>query len=250
MPITFSPRTRQITLAALLSTILVAMPACAQEQGAQCPDSIKGTELNINASSDVKASPDVAMLTAGVVSVAPNVAAAMKDNTLKMNALFAAVKEAGITDKDMQTSGFNIQPQYVYAENLPPKIMGYQVANNLTIKVRDMTKIGAMLDALASSGANQVSGPDFTIDNPDALMDKARAEAVIKARARAEIYAKAANLKIKRITAISEQSMGQPMPVYKTARMEMAADSGAGAAPIAAGEMALSVTVNVGFELE
>ncbi len=244
-------RPRHFTLAVLLSTILVAMPACAQEQSAQCNNTIKGTELTINASADVKASPDVAMLTAGVLSVAPNVAAAMKDNTAKMNDLFAAVKDAGIPEKDMQTNGFAIQPQYMYAENQPPKITGYQVTNNLNIKVRDMTKIGTMLDALASRGANQVSGPDFTIDNPDALMDKARAEALEKARARAEIYAKAADLKVKKITTISEQSMAQPMPMYKAARMEMAADAmGSGAAPIAAGEVQMSVSVNVGFELE
>lgn len=246
-----SSRTRHLPLAVLLSAILVAMPACAQEQGGQCQDKVKGTELVINASADVKASPDVAMLTAGVLSVAPNVAAAMKDNTAKMNALFAAVKEAGIAEKDMQTNGFSIQPQYMYAENQPPKITGYQVSNNLTIKVRDMSKIGTMLDALASRGANQVSGPDFTIDNPDALMDKARVEAVAKARARADLYAKAADLKVKKIIAISEQSMAQPMPIYKAARMEMAqADAAMGAAPIAAGEVQMSVSVNVGFELE
>ncbi|MES2729825.1 MAG: SIMPL domain-containing protein [Pseudomonadota bacterium] len=250
MPNTSFPRTRHLPLAILLSTLLVAMPACAQDQSAQCKNS-DGTELTISASSDVKAAPDVAMITAGILSVAPNVAAAMKENTTQMNAMFAAVKEAGIAEKDMQTNGFSIQPQYMYAENQAPRITGYQVSNNLTIKIRDMTKIGTMLDTLATRGANQVSGPDFTIDNPDALMDKARAEAVAKARSRAEIYAQAADLKIKRITAISEQMMAPPMPVYKAARMEMAADAmGAGPAPIAAGEVGMSVTVNVGFELE
>mgnify|MGYP000874353313 CR=1 FL=1 len=232
-------------------TVISMLPftAMAQEQG--CCE-LKGTRLDVSASADVKAAPDIAIVSSGVVTIAPTADQAMKDNAAKMNAVFAAVKKAGIADKDVQTSGMSLSPQYTYAENKPPRIVNYQANNNITIKIRDMKNIGPVLDALVAQGANQINGPSFSVDNPDALTDMARKDAVKKAMERAKLYADAAGLKIKRIISMSEAGgyAPQPMVMMAARKMEMAVADAAAPTPVATGEVAMSVSVNVTYELE
>jgi hypothetical protein len=162
-----------------------------------------------------------------------------------MQAVFAALKKAGVVDKDIQTSNLSIAPQYAYAEREPPKLTGYQASNQVSVIVRDLKRLGATVDAVVGSGSNQVNGVTFGLADPDRALDQARKDAVAKARARAELYAQAAGLKVARIVAISEGGDAavppMPMPMAKMAMAE--------ATPTAPGELALSVTVNVAFEL-
>jgi len=226
---------------------LLAMPAMAQENCALKDQ----TTLAISAQSDVKAAPDIATISAGVVTTAPKAEAALKDNATQMNAVFAALKAAGIADKDLQTSGITLNPQYVYEEHKSPRITGYQANNTVTIIVHDLKKIGPVLDTLVAKGANQINGPSFTIENPEELLNGARKEAMTKARQRADLYAAAAGMKIKRIVTISESSNSVPVPYPMMAvrKMAMAADAAA-PTPVAAGEVTLNATVNVTYELE
>jgi uncharacterized protein YggE len=227
--------------------LLVIPPVMAAEENNQA------TTLEINAQQEVKAEPDIATISAGVLTVAKTAEGAMKDNATKMNALFAALKKAGIEAKDQQTSGITVNPQYLYVENKAPQITGYQANNSLNVTLRDLKNIGPVLDALIAQGANQINGPSFTLDNPDALLDKARKDAVDKAHKRAEIYASATGMKIKRIRSISEStSVGMPPPYPMMARkmMAMAVAAPAEATPVASGQVNLSVNVNITYELE
>jgi uncharacterized protein len=239
------------TALAVTALVLFASPAFAQSVPAAscCPAPMQPTTLSLSAESNVKQAPDIATISAGVLTQSRSAKAAMDENAKRMTAVFAALKAAGITDRDMQTSGVNLQPQYVYEPNQRPRITGYQVTNTVNVKVRRLDALGPVLDALVAQGANQIDGPNFGLDNPEGALDAARAEAMSKAMRRAELYAKAAGMRVKRVVSISESGGYQPpMPRMMAMRAEaMAADA---ATPVAPGEVTLNAQVSVVFELE
>ena len=147
----------------------------------------------------------------------------------------------------MQTSGISLNPTYQYAENQPPKITGYEAHNTVNVVVRDISKLGKILDTLAEVGANQINGPTFDVDKKDEAMDEARRQAIEKAQARAEMYAKTLNMRVRRIVSINEGGqMGPPMPMMRMQAMEMAKGADTSVSP---GENTLSVNLDVVFEL-
>lgn len=211
--------------------------------------------LVINAEARSTRKPDLAVFSAGVASQGKTAAAALAANSADMNRVIAALKAAGIADRDIQTSNLNLNPVYAQPvigpngqiENQEPRIIGYQASNQVSVRQRNLAQFGRVLDTLVSAGANQISGPSFELENSDAAMDEARTAAMAKARQRAELYARAAGLKVRRIVSISEgPGFTPPMPVVY-AKAEMAP---AGApTPISAGEVALTANVSVQFEL-
>lgn len=235
----------KLGLAAPLALALVS-PAMAQEP---LRGSIAGTRLDVVASGEVNAVPDIATIGAGVVSQAETAAAAMRDNAARAAATVAAIRKAGVADRDIQTTAISLSPQYRYAENQPPVITGYQASSRVSVRFRDIKKAGAILDSLVTAGANQIDGPVLSIDKPEPLLDEARRRAVAAARGRAVLYAGAAGLKIRRIVSISEGSYEspapRPMPVMSMARVKEAADSS-----IEAGEQKVAISLSVTFELE
>lgn len=207
-----------------------------------------GTLLQVSAQGEVRRVPDIAEIGVGVVTQAADAQAALKANAEQMNRVVAAVRRAGIEDKDVQTSGVNLQPQYQYGENVPPKLNGYQANNRVSVKVRDVGEIGKVLDALVAQGANQIDGPSFTLDKPDVALDEARRVALKKAQARAGMYADAIGLKVARIVSIDESGAGfQPPRPMMMAKAEMAMD--ASTTPVMPGEQTHAISLNVVFEL-
>ena len=205
------------------------------------------TLLTVSADGRVERAPDLATVSGGVVTTAATAAAAMAENATRMNAVVAAVRKAGIGDRDIQTSGLSLQPQYRYGNNQPPVLTGYQATNMVSLRIRKLADSGRLLDTLVGVGANQLNGPQFSIENADAALDAARTAAVATARARAGLYAAAAGMRIRRIASISEsggvESVPRPM-------MMRAAKAEAAASPVEPGEVALTVTVTMTFELE
>ena len=205
------------------------------------------TLLQVSAHGETHRIPDVAQISAGVVTQNIDANAAMQSNAQRMSAVIAALKKAGVAERDIQTSSISLSPQYKYGQNEPPTITGYQASNTVNLRLRELGKAGAVLDALVKQGANQINGPTFTLDNPDAATDEARTEAVKHAQSRANLYAAATGLKVRRIVSISESGgMQQPRP------MMMARYASAPApepTPIAAGENTIGVDINVVYEL-
>jgi len=233
-----------IALAALALT-----PAAASAQDGRPPaPPPPGTRLDIVAVGETVKVPDLAVISAGVVTQAADASTAMRDNAAGMAKVIAAIRKAGVAERDIATSTIGLSPQYRYGENLPPVITGYQASNTLTIRFRDVAKSGTILDALVAAGVNQISGPTLQIDKPQAAEDEARIAAVKTARARAQLYADATGLKVKRILSISEAGgYSPPQPVMymvKSARGE-AADT-----TINPGEQTVGVSVTVSFMLE
>lgn len=208
------------------------------------------TLLTVAAEGRVERAPDVADLSAGVVTQAATASEALRLNAGRMTTVIAALKRAGIADRDIQTSGLNLNPQYRYVENQPPQLTGYQAVNNVSVRVRDLGNMGRTIDALVAQGANQINGPSFRLDKPDDALDEARVAAIAKARARAELYARATGLSVRRIAQISETGgmVPPPYPVPMVRAEAMAAKDAS--TPIAAGEVEAAITVNVTFELQ
>jgi uncharacterized protein YggE len=206
-----------------------------------------GTLLNISAQGEAKRVPDIATMSTGVVTRAPDANAAMRANAEQMAKVVAAIKAAGIADKDVQTSGINLNPSYQYRENQPPTITGYEASNTVSIVVRDIAKLGKILDTLASVGANQINGPSFDVDKKDEALDEARRKAVASAQARADMYAKTLGMKVRRIVSISESGrFAPPMPMVR-GMMAMKAESAD--TSVSPGENTLSINLDVVFEL-
>lgn len=200
--------------------------------------------LSITGHGEAHGRPDIAQIQAGVTTTASSAATALSANNGRMNAVFAALKKLGVPDRNIQTSGFSVFPQYTNGDNNNPRrLTGYQVSNTVTVKLERVDRTGPALDALVAAGANQMNGISFDIARPEPLLDQARADAVTDARHRAEVYAKAAGVSLGSIQSISENGASTPpRPLYRMAVM-------AEAAPVAPGEQTLSADVTLVWEI-
>ncbi len=238
---------RSMVLAAA-AAILVPLSASAQQQAAPpAPVLLDATLLDVVAEGRSTRVPDLATIRSGVVTQGATAQAALSENAQRMDRVIAALKLAGVADRDIQTATIQLSPQYRYGENVPPTITGYQATNSVSVRFRDVAKSGAILDALVREGANQIDGPNLAVEAMDAAMDEARTDAIRRARARAELYAKAAGLRVERILVIAEGSA--PMPPQPVPVMAMRAEMAAKDSQVLPGEREINATVTVRFLL-
>jgi uncharacterized protein YggE len=204
--------------------------------------------ITIWGSGDVQATPDLAMLSAGVVTNADTAKAALAANSPAMEKVIKVAREAGIEPRDVQTRGVRISPIYSRQTqpNDPPRISGYAASNSVSIRLRDLSKLGALLDGLVTAGANQMSGPHFSMAEPERLQDQARREAIADAKRKAELYAQTAGVKLGRVISIDETGPA-PRPTAFAAEAAMAR---AAAVPVEVGELDIRATVRVVYALE
>ena len=240
------PSTLRPLLLALAIAVVAAPVAASAQAPAALPASPDGTLLTISASAEARRVPDVAAVSAGVVTRAADAQAAMRDNAARMEGVMTALREAGIAPRDIRTTGVNLHPQYHHPENGTATINGYEASNTVEVTVRDIARIGPALDALVASGANHVNGPAFSIDEPAEARDEARRAALEDARTRAGMYAEALGLRVRRIVSISEGGPSGPVMPYAMARMESTASADT---PISPGENVVSANLEIVFEL-
>lgn len=249
-------KTRFVLAAAALA-VLVPMSAQAQTMTTAPVVAAGNSLLSIAAEGKSARTPDLAVFSAGVTTQGTTAGAALGENATRMSAVIAALKKAGIAERDIQTSNLSVNPVYGQPKRLPdgtiedrePVIIGYQATNQVSVRQRKLDQYGKVIDTLVAAGANQVNGPSFQLDDSAAALDEARVEAMKNARARADLYARAAGLRVVRILTISENAgyAPPPAPPMLFARAEMA--SAPKSSPVAAGELEVSVTVNVSYEL-
>ena len=197
---------------------------------------------------------DMAVLTLTVTRDAETARAALDANSAAMSDVLAAMRSEGIKDRDLQTSGFSIQPRYFYPPNKPstnhqpPQIVGYTVRNSLTVRIRDISALGEILDTSVTLGVNEGGNIMFTNDDPSSAITQARIMAVKDATAKAKTLAEAAGVKVGKLLEMSEQTHSpRPMQMVRAERsMAMSADS----VPVAAGENTYKVTVNMSFAID
>ena len=204
--------------------------------------------VEVSGEGSVSAAPDFAQVTLGVTTTAKNAGEAMAANAKAANALVSLIKAEGVAPADIQTSELSISPTFSQpspGQTTAPTITGYNVSNNVAVTVRDIARLGALLDKAVGGGANSVYGIAFGHNNLSALLDKARTLAVADARRKAEIYASAGGARIGRLMVLTEDA-GRQTPVAFSRAYASAAPA---PPPIEAGEDKLTVTVTARFEL-
>jgi hypothetical protein len=232
---------KPLAFGALAVMSLCAAPAAADDDTPR--------RIVVNGTGEASARPDMAGISAGVVVQADTASAALADNTRAMNAVLEQLSAAGLAADDVQTSQFAVTPLYEHRRpdpdtTEPPRIVGYQVSNQVMVQVRDLDRLGAILDALVSAGANSINGPWFEIADPKQLEGEARDAAVADAVARAERYAAAAGVRLGEIISIEEGgSYAPPRPMMRTEAM--AAD-----VPIAPGQTEIAASVTMVYEID
>lgn len=206
--------------------------------------------ITVSGTGEVKVKPDMASITTGVTSDASTAKAALAKNNAAMTAVLNALKAAGVSEDDIQTSNFSVSPMYAPVQpgqTTSPQISSYQVSNQVTARVKDLAKLGGTLDALVQAGSNQISGIAFDLNDPKATINEARKKAIADARAKAELYAEAAGTSVGGVVQISEVSTQSPMPIrYRMAEVQ-AMD---GSVPISAGQNTVSTSITVTYELK
>ncbi|RTL54153.1 MAG: DUF541 domain-containing protein [Bradyrhizobiaceae bacterium] len=219
----------------------VALPGFVMPAAAETSPSA----ISVSGDATISVPPDRAQIDGGVTTEAKTAREASEANNKAMTAVLAALKNAGIEDKDIQTSRLSLQPQMSNRPSGGPvQITGYHASNRVTVTVRDIGKIATVIDALTSSGANDIGGINFMVSQASKLLDEARVQAFNDARRKAEIYARAAGVELGDPLSISEE--GAPGPVMYR---RVAATMAAAPAPVAQGEETLRVGVNVAYEI-
>jgi uncharacterized protein len=252
-------RQTPLLAAALLASVALALPAApafaqtAANGGASTAVEREPATIAVTGEGEAAVAPDMAIVTLTVLRDGETAREALDESNAAMDEVLAAMREEGVAERDLQTSGFGINPRYVYpdgdGEPREPRIAGYEVSNTLTVRLRDLDRLGAVLDSSVTLGVNQGGNIVFTNDDPTETLAEARRDAVADARARAETLSEAAGVSLGRVLRIDETTRRpEPIPM---ARMEMARAMAADAAvPVAAGENTYRISVTISWELE
>jgi uncharacterized protein YggE len=223
----------------------IAIPAMAA-----AADPPPSPRIVVTGEGEAAVAPDLALLSLSVMREAKTARAALDANNDAMAAVIAAMKAAGIAERDLQTAGIQISPRYNYT-NKPDggqeaELVAYQVTNTLSVRVRDIDKTGEILDKAVSLGVNEGGGISFTNENPASALAEARKKAVADATAKARTLAEAAGVHIGRVLEITDQNVAPP-PMPMSAK---AFDAARASVPVQAGENSYKVQVNMIFELK
>ncbi len=226
----------------MLAALLIALPFYAAK-AAESPRTI-----SVQGSGVAYGKPDIATASAGIESRGATPDAALAANTKAMTQIMAAIKRHGIAERDIETSQFSVNP--VYGQQPSPRgtmtIEGYQVTNQVTVRVRDMDKLGGLLSSLVEAGANRLNGVSFDIAEPAKLQDEARKAAVADAKKRADLFATVAGVTVKRVLSIAEGgNFTPPQPMAMRAMKAGAAD-----VPVSGGEQSIAANVSAVYEIE
>ena len=218
--------------------------------------------IAVSGDGEVFAAPDIANIFFTVREESKKVSEAQDKVTTKMKAALAAVRKQGVADKDIKTENYNSYPKYVWQEaklsctaiGCPPPqpgkqvITGYEVSQTVTLKVRNLESVNALVDALATAGVTEMNGPNFAIDNEDNLKAEARKQAIEKARAKAEVLARDLGVKLVRIVSFSEGG-NYPMYYERGVSLQSAKASDAVMPEIPKGENKITSSVTVTYEI-
>jgi len=206
--------------------------------------SAQNPAITVSGEASVSVAPDLALIEGGVTNEAKTAREASDVNSRAMTAILAALKTAGIADADIQTSRLTLAPQQSTVRALSAAaITGYRASNRVTIRLRDITKVASTLDTLVTTGANEIGGINFMVSQESKALDEARAKAIEDARRKAEIYAKAAGVRVGTPLSVREDGGGGPVSVHATSYKKF------GGPPVAPGEETLRITVTVSYEI-
>lgn len=248
----------RLALPLLIAVWAMPAAACAQQVSSSPVVAPGDSVLTVSAEGKSLRTPDLAVFNAGVTTQGKTAGEALAENSTAMARVIAQLKHAGIAERDIQTSNLTVEPVYSDPNRVPrqddgsaaPTIVGYRASNSVSVRQRDLKNFGRVIDTLVAAGANQVNGPSFTMGDPDPALDEARLDAMRKARARAELYARAAGLRVLRILTISESGgyYGAPQVMFSRVAGGIVPPPPP-PAPMQPGELQLTANVTVTYEL-
>jgi uncharacterized protein len=234
----------------LTTALALGLSVAALGQTPVVRDSVRPFDetISVTGTGHASVTPDRFSFTVGVQTINDTVEQAVNENNSKTAATIAALKRAGATDKDVQTSNFSIYPQQDYGQNKLPRILGYQVSNSITVRRDNISEAGKLLQAALNAGVNQSSGLQFEVSDPARGRDQAMRAAYDEAKSKASLLAQAAGRSLGRTLAISEGgAIAPPYPVPRM--MAMRAESAVSEVPVEAGSQDVSYSISVVFEL-
>ena len=237
----------------VLLTALMALPLAAAAPAFAQETKPREAVISVTGDGESAVAPDMAVVNLAVVKQAKTAREALDENNKAMNDVLTALKGGGIAERDLQTSGFSIQPQYSYPQSTDgqqqqPQLIGYQTTNSVTVRLRDLAKLGAVIDQSVTLGINQGGDIQFTNDKPETAIEEARKNAVANAVKKAKTLSEAAGVKLGRIVEINENvPRAMPQPVYRATMMKEGADA---SVPVQGGENNYNVSVTVTFAIE
>lgn len=210
-----------------------------------------GPVVELTVMEQVDAAPDLVTISAGVTTEAQTAVDALRQNSLAMRKVIERIKSMGIAEKDIQTTGINVNPRYDYDDRTRSQVFrGYVAGNRVSVKLRKVDKTGEVLDALVAAGANDISGPAFSLENDETAKAEARASAVRRARQQALDYARMAGYSDLRLLEINEVIHGQmPMPMYRESAQAITVTGARADAPVQPGQVSTGVSITVKYEM-
>jgi uncharacterized protein YggE len=235
-----------IALAALLALGAAVAPAAAQAPAVS--NAPVPSTFALSAFGETRLVPDMASITLGVNTQAATAGEALKANTSRMTTVIAALKKAGLTDRDIQTSTLSINPQYVYENNQPPRLTDYQVANQVIITMHELSRLGGVIDASVAAGTNTAGGISLGLADPSAAEDTARVAAIKALNAKAELFARATGYHIVRLISLNEGGGYAPQPLIPMFAMATRREVG-DSTPVSSGELRVRIDVSGVFEV-
>jgi|SRR5690242_13546068 len=221
----------------IMSLCLLSFPAASAQ-------TIPTRTLSVIGTGEVHVVPDTAIVTVGVASDADTASAALRTSSAAISKMLDSIHSSGIDAKDVKTSSLSLEPRYYHPRSSGPdrsRVIGYTAINNLTIRVRDLTKLGNLLDSATAAGANRIEGIRFLVAHQQGLLDQARKQAIKNAKDKADLYAREAGFSLGRIQSLTEEGVSGPIAPMAMARIS--------SVPIQSGEVTLSARVHVVWEI-
>ena len=238
-----------ILAAVLVAGILIFLFAAIGYQQRSL-DQQNTNQITVSGEGKVYAKPDVAIVSLGVTTQAATVADVTKNNTDKMNAIIDAIKNLKISEKDIQTTNYNLTPLYNWTEKEGRVFQGYTLEQDVQVKIRDFTKIGDVLSQGTEKGANLVGDLQFTIDNPEQFKEQARAKAIAEAKANAQNLAKESGVNLGKIINVYENNYTASPMLYNTKAMGGGVAESAPVPTVQPGQQEIDVTINLTYQVK
>ncbi|TCD04996.1 DUF541 domain-containing protein [Erythrobacteraceae bacterium CFH 75059] len=233
---------------AAAATAILAALAATPLSAADVQITAQGPVVELSVYEEVESRPDTVRITAGVQTDAPTAVEALRQNAQDMQRVIARIRAAGVADRDIQTTGLNLSPRWDYDQGAQRQVFrGYRAGNSVAVRFRDIAAVGPVLDALVAAGANDISGPVFSVENDEPFKAAARRAAMDRARRQAEEYARGAGYTGVRLLRIQEGLTGRTRAesrdiMVTAARLEAAP-------PIEPGVVGTGVTISVAYEM-
>jgi len=236
-------------LVILIMVIMVISGVSMLINGGKPGDNVGANIISFTGEGKISTKPDMAFVDFSVVTQGVQLADVQNKNSEKMNKVAEFLKSFGVEEKDIKTTNYNLYPQYTYENNRIPQIMGYQISQTLSVKIKQLDKVGEVMEKVVGMGVNQVNSLYFGVENDEEIKEQARKMAIDNAKEKAEKLAKELGIRLGKLTNFYENTSGYPVPMYDSYKA-VGMGGGAGSPNIQTGENEIIVNITLNYEVK